>query len=160
MSLEAVFTHHAVDRYVERFAAEPATALRVLFPLLRAASPLKQKTDSGEHVWLNADAGIFFILKRDKGKWWVVTVLSREQWEASEAEHQARIEEAAQVLVPPKRSAASGQLTHIEALEAQNARLRERNKLLATEVERLLHELASFRKEERKAMAKLAGSAS
>lgn len=121
-----------------------------LYPLLRAASPLKRKTDSGEHIWLNADAGIFFILKRDKGKWWVVTVLSSEQWEAKEAEHQARIEEAAQVLVPPKRSAASGPHSHIEALEALNTKLRERNKLLATENQRLMRELASYRKAERK----------
>ena len=70
-------TSHAVERYLERYAvgATFAQGRLDLERLLTAASPLKEKSISGQELWRCAEPPMLFVVKPDGGKIVCVTVL-------------------------------------------------------------------------------------
>ena len=70
-------TSHAVDRYIERYAvgATFEQGRRDLERLLADASPLKEKSISGQELWRCAEPPMLFVIKPDGGKIVCVTVL-------------------------------------------------------------------------------------
>ncbi|HSF40366.1 MAG TPA: hypothetical protein VLT87_11280 [Thermoanaerobaculia bacterium] len=129
---EWIITKHAVERYIERAAPgfSETAARAALRTAVHEAAPLRETTDRGDARWRTA-SGLILIVKREKGKLWVVTVLTEaEDAQMSDLEREL-IEEGHAPLPPmPKGVAIAGSkdawIAHQTQLEARIKKLKAR----------------------------------
>jgi len=165
---DIVVTMHAIERWRERVAHDGtpddlSNQRHRIADLARRAIRLKERTSAGDALWDSEEGGCTFVVKRDKGRFWIVSILSRAERLAQKTRTDpasAMADEirelgldAEEVLVPaplPKvvRGATRNTvLRHIEALEGCIRRLKETNRRLNEQIATLGQENRWLQKE-------------
>jgi len=168
---DIIVTMHAIERWQARVASaanHPGGYSRLrahIADQARRATPLKERTAAGDALWDSKEAGCTFVVKRDKGKFWVVSVLSRAERLAQRAKANPAVamaeeiralgleEEEKRLIEPPPLPDVVRGLTrdtvlrHIEGLETYIRRLKETNRRLNERIATLEQENRWLQKE-------------
>lgn len=152
---EVVITKHAVDRYLERVAPDvpPGAARAVLRRNFLAATPLREKTNSGESIRVSEALGAAYIVKNEKDQTTVVTMLSLAELAERQSRREREVEDARRDIEAVRGN--GGYLGNVLAMESAVAKWRAKHGILVTEVDRLRRELKRAEKEIRALRARL-----
>jgi hypothetical protein len=158
-----VITFHAQQRFAERCAGNISNlstlrsrsdyVWKTINDGITAATRLKEKTHSGELLYVNPYLDAVFIVKPDGYRLIVVSILSLATFEELKEQRRKEIELASDPAITLPRKPEK-RLVHIEQLQASIESLKAKNAILRDEVLRLSQELAEFRKSERQAIFK------
>lgn len=162
MNSRLVVTHHAVDRYRERY--RPDATFEAAWTELEAraanASPRRQKTAGGERLWATADdPPLILVTKPDAGQIVVVTVLPPGAMAAVDAIDQPVPVDGLKNELANLEHALE-HATSLEKLAAKSLQVHEKARRVACDVRQWLSTLQEFRDVVRNEVAALASSGS